>query len=119
MTGSEDPKPTEQRGGAPTGEQEAREKGSWAATAREGVVPSELGGSDAPGDQLPEDPQLGSAVLGAPASSQAPATETGVDPSGGDQADATTDGGPDVPAGAGDLKDAASGPRQVDLESAG
>jgi hypothetical protein len=113
-------KPTEQRGGAPPGEQEAREKGPWAAKAREGVVPPELGGSDAPAERLPEDPELGGAVLGAPASSEAPATESGIDRRGGDQADATSDGGPEVPAGAEpDLKDAASGPRRVDVESAG
>jgi hypothetical protein len=120
MTGSDGTKPTEQRGGAPTGEREAREKGSWAAHAREGVVPAELGGSDAPEEQLPEDPELRSEVTGGPARSQAPATETGLDPHGGDQADATTHGGPEVPDGAEpDLKDAAAGPRQVDLDSAG
>lgn len=113
-------KPSEQRGGAPPGEEEAREKGPWAARAREGVVPPELGGSDAPEERLPEDPELGGAVLGAPARSEAPATESGIDPGSGDQADATSDGGPDVPAGAEpDLKDAASGPRRVDVESAG
>jgi hypothetical protein len=117
MTSSEDPKPSEQRGGAPTGEQEAREKGPWAAQAREGVVPAELGGSDAPAEQLPDDPELGGAVLGGPASSEAPATEEGIDPHGGDRADATTHGGPDVTAEP-DLKDAARGPRQVDVKSA-
>jgi hypothetical protein len=120
MTGRDGSKPSEQRGGAPTGEQEAREKGPWAAQAREGVVPAELGGSDAPEEQLPPDPELGSDVIGGPASSQAPATETGIDPRGGDRADATTHGGPDTPDGAEpDLKDAASGPRQVDVDSAG
>ena len=113
-------KPTEQRGGSAVGDDEAREKGSWAATAQDGVVPAELGGSDAPSEVLAPDPELGSAVLGRPARSEDPATETGVDRSGGDHADATTDGGPDVPAGAEpDLKDAAVGPRQVDIESAG
>ncbi len=118
MTGSDEAKPTEQRGGAPPGDQEAREKGPWAARAREGVVPAELGGSDAPRDQLPEDPELGSAVVGRPASSDAPATESGIDPQAGDEADATADGAPDGPAGAEpDLKDAARGPRRVDVES--
>ena len=37
--------PTEQRGGAAAGDQEAQEKGPWAAKAQEGVVPPELGGS--------------------------------------------------------------------------
>ena len=112
-------KPTEQRGGTVPGEDEARAKGPWAAKAKDGVVPGELGGSDAPADLLPEDPELGSSVLGRPARSEEPATETGVDPRGGDDADATTDGGPVVPDGVvPDLKDAASGPRQVDVESA-
>ena len=119
MTGSDAAKPTEQRGGAPPGEQEAREKGPWAARAGDGVVPAALGGSDASDDQLAADPELGGDVLGGPARSEAPATEAGVDPQAGDRADATSDGGPEVPAGAEpDLKDAASGPRQVDVESA-
>ncbi len=111
--------PTEQRGGSVPGEQEAREKGPWAARAREGVVPPELGGSDAPADLLPDDPELGSSVLGGPARTDEPATEAGIDPRGGENADATSDGGPDVPDGVEpDLKDATSGPRQVDLDSA-
>jgi len=119
MTSEDIDKPTEQRGGAPTGEQEAREKGPWAARARDGVVPPELGGSDAPAEQIAEDPELRSAVLGAPARSEAPATESGIDRRAGDRADATADGGTDVPAGAEpDLKDAGRGPRQVDVESA-
>ena len=113
-------RPTEQRGGAAPGQQEAREKGPWAARAGEGVVPSELGGSDAPPELLGEDPELGGGVLGGPARSQEPATETGVDRRGGDQADATSAGGSTVPRGVEpDLKDAASGPRQVDVDSAG
>jgi hypothetical protein len=118
----EDPatvKPTEQRGGSATGDDEARAKGPWAAKAQDGVVPAELGGSDAHADLLPNDPELGSSVLGRPAQSEEPATETGIDPHFGDNADATTDGGPVVPDDAPpDLKDAASGPRQVDVESA-
>jgi len=111
-------KPTEQRGGSVLGDDEAREKGPWAAKAQDGIVPAELGGSDAPADVLPEDPELGTSVLGRPARSEDPATETGIDPHGGDHADATTDGGPDVPDGVErDLKDAASGPRQIDVES--
>jgi hypothetical protein len=120
MTDSDAAKPTEQRGGAPPGEQEAREKGPWAARAREGVVPPELGGSDASEEQLDADPELGGAVLGGPASSDEPATESGIDPHAGDRADATSDGGPAARGGAEpDLKDAASGPRQVDVDSAG
>jgi hypothetical protein len=113
--------PTEQRGGGTPGEQEAAEKGPWAATAGEGVVPAELGGSDAPDELLPEDPELGSSALGQTARSDEPATEGGIDLTAGDNADATAQGGPEeTPPGAEpDLKDAASGPRQTDVESAG
>ncbi|MEA2412853.1 MAG: hypothetical protein QOC77_3414 [Thermoleophilaceae bacterium] len=101
-------------------EQTPSEKGEWAATAEEGVVPDELGGSDAPPEMQPEDPELGSEVLGRTAESDAPATEGGVDLTAGDSADAVTDGGPDVPDGVEpDLKDATPGPRQVDVDSAG
>ncbi len=113
-------KPSEQRGGPTPGDAEAREKGPWAATAGEGIVPAELGGSDAPPDSLAEDPELGSSALGSSAASQEPATEQGVDRAGGDNADALTDGGPKAPEdGEPDLKDATGGPRQVDAESAG
>jgi hypothetical protein len=111
--------PSERRGGAPTGDEEAREKGKWAETAQEGVVPAELGGSDAPPEIQPEDPELGSSVQGRPAASDEPATEAGLDRSAGDRADAVTDAGPDVPDDVEpDLKDATSGPRQVDADSA-
>jgi hypothetical protein len=112
-------KPTEQRGGTTPGEREAREKGSWVASATEGVVPAELGGSDAPPELQAEDPELGRSVLGATTGSDEPATAGGVDLSGGDNADATSDGGPETPKAAEpDLKDAAAGPRQADLRSA-
>jgi hypothetical protein len=100
-------RPSEQRGGTTPGEAEAREKGDWAATAAEGVVPAALGGSDAPreGDD---------AMLGRTTGSGAPATAEGIDRTAGDAADAVTDGGPKVPEDAEpDLKDAASGPREV------
>ena len=123
MGGSDDQResvnPSEQRGGATPGEQEAREKGPWAATASEGVVPAELGGSDAPSEMLDEDPELGSSVLGATTGSDEPATESGIDPGGGQDADATSDRGPERPEGAEpDLRDAASGPRPIDVSSA-
>jgi len=92
-------KPSEQRGGTTPDETEAREQGPWAATADEGFVPAELGGSDAPCELLTDDPKLGSAVLGETTGSEEPATETGIDRSGGDNADATTDGGPELPEG--------------------
>lgn len=111
--------PTQQRGGNTPGESEAREKGPWAATAGEGVVPAELGGSDAPPGLQPEDPELGSSVLGSTTGSDQPATEAGVDLGAGDNADATSNRGPEPsPAHEPDMKDAASGPRQADLKSA-
>jgi hypothetical protein len=123
MGGSDDQRdstnPSEQRGGTTPGEREAGEKGPWAAKAGEGVVPAELGGSDAPPEMLDQDPALGSSVLGATTGSEEPATESGVDLTGGRNADATSDGGPEPSEGAEpDLKDAATGPRQADLKSA-
>jgi hypothetical protein len=113
-------KPSEQRGGTTPDAAEAREKGEWAGKAAEGIVPAELGGSDAPRELLDEDPQLGSSVLGETTGSEEPATEQGIDLSAGDNADAVTDGGPKPPQDAEpDLKDAAAGPRQADAESAG
>jgi hypothetical protein len=111
--------PSEQRGGTTPGDREAAEKGPWAAKAAEGVVPADLGGSDAPREMLDDDPELGSSILGTTTGSDESATEAGIDPRGGDQADATKHGGPEVPEGAEpDLKDAVGGPRQVDRESA-
>ncbi len=99
-------KPSEQRGGTTPDEAEAREKGEWGAKAAEGVVPAELGGSDAPREMLDEDPELDSSVLGRTTGSDEPATEEGVDLSAGDNADAATDGGPEPPEDAEpDLKD--------------
>jgi hypothetical protein len=110
--------PSEQRGGTTPDEAEIREKGPWAETAAEGIVPAELGGSDAPREILAEDPQLGSPVLGETTDSEEPATESGIDPSAGDEADATSDGGPEPPEGEEpDLKDAAAPPRQVDADA--
>jgi hypothetical protein len=58
---------------------------------------------------LGEDPELGSGVLGETTGSDEPATRDGIDPSQGDDADATSDGGADVPENVEpDLKDAAS-----------
>jgi hypothetical protein len=113
-------KPSEQRGGTSPDEAEAREKGEWAATADEGVVPAELGGSDAPRELLDDDPDLGSAVLGETTGSDEPATEDGVDEAGGDHADATSDGGADVPEGAEpDLKDVGAASTRPDPSSDG
>ena len=109
--------PSEQRGGTAPDAAEIAEKGPWAETAAEGIVPAELGGSDAAEEILGEDPQLGSEVLGAPAESAEPATEGGIDPAAGDRADATSDGGPEVPPGVEpDLKDAPGAARLPDDE---
>ena len=113
-------RPSEQRGGTTPDEAEAREKGEWGATAADGVVPAELGGSDAPREMLDEDPQLDSSVLGRTTGSDEPATEEGVDPGGGDSADAVSDGGPDLPEDAEpDLKDIGAAARERDADSAG
>ena len=111
-------KPSEQRGGTTPDEAEVREKGPWAATADEGIVPAELGGSDAPREVLADDPELGSAVLGKTTGSNEPATEDGIDMSGGEDSDATTDGGPELPDGIEpDLKDASAARIAADGES--
>ena len=108
-------KPSEQRGGTTPDDAEVREKGTWAETAAEGLVPAELGGSDALPEQLADDPQLGSDVLGETTGSDEPATEGGIDRAGGDAADATTDGGPEPPEDAEpDLKDAPAASRRPD-----
>jgi hypothetical protein len=111
-------KPSEQRGGATPDETEAGEKGQWAGTAGEGIVPADLGGSDAPREMLAEDPELDSSVLGQTTGSDEPATESGIDLSAGDNADAATDGGPELPQDAEpDTKDVGAAPRQTDIES--
>jgi hypothetical protein len=111
--------PSEQRGGTTPDDAEIREKGEWAETAAEGIVPAELGGSDAPQEMLAEDGELGSEALGETTGSDEAATETGIDPAAGDEADATSDTGPATPEGEEpDLKDATGGPRQADTDSA-
>ena len=85
-----------------------KDKGEWAETADEGVVPDDLGGDE--GD---------SAVLGRTTGSDEPATEAGVDRSGGDEADATSDGGSEPPGDAEpDLKDVGAAQRR-DARDAG
>lgn len=111
-------KPSEQRGGTAPDEAELSDKGPGAATAKGGVVPSELGGSDAPREMLSDDPQLGSAVLGRTTGSDEPATEDGIDSSGGDHADATSDGGPEPRGGVEpDLRDAPAARTAADRAS--
>lgn len=113
-------KPSEQSGGKTPDADEIREKGSWAETAAEGLVPAELGGSDAPPELLEEDPELGSSVLGRTTGSDEPTTEEGIDPGGGDNADATSDVPPAPPEGVEpDLRDIGAAKRQADIDSAG
>jgi len=88
--------PSEQRGGTTPDAAELSDKGEWAETAAEGIVPGELGGSDAPREMLEEDPELGSAVLGESTGSDEPATRGGIDRSAGDDADATSGNGSDT-----------------------
>jgi hypothetical protein len=77
------------------------EKGEWAKTADEGIVPDALSGEDESGP------------VGREAATQEPATEEGIDPSAGDEADATTDGGAEPLEGTEpDLKDVAAAARE-------
>jgi hypothetical protein len=112
MTGSDHEQgvpPSEQRGGTTPDAAEVREKGQWTEVAQDGVVPAELGGSDAPREMLDDDPEMKSDVLGQTTGSDEPATEDGIDAGAGDQADAVTDAGPEPPRDAEpDLKDAAT-----------
>lgn len=88
--------PEEQRGGTTPDEQELQEKGEWAEGARDGIVPR-----DEEADQSDD------AALGRTTGSDEPATREGVDLSAGDDADATSDGGVELPEeGEPDLKDA-------------
>jgi len=82
-------------------------KGEWADVADEGVVP-------------PEETEDDDAVLGRTVGGDEPATDDGIDLSAGDNADATRDGGQNRPEGdeEPDLRDAAAGPRQVDIDAA-
>jgi hypothetical protein len=77
------------------------EKGEWAKTADEGIVP----------DELSDDNDSG--PVGREAVSDEPATEDGIDPEAGDNADATRDGGAEPPERAEpDLKDVAAAARE-------
>ena len=98
-------KPSEQRGGTNVGEDEAREKGGWVENAADGIVPAELGGSDAPDDDRADAPEYRDEALGRTTGDDSPATSQGIDKTAGDNADATSHGGGDSDSG--DLKDAA------------
>ena len=91
-----------------------KDKGQWAETADEGVVPDALGADETP----PEEPELGSGVTGRTTGSDEPATREGVDLGAGDQADATADGGVELPDDAEpDLKDAMGAHQRPDADT--
>ncbi len=72
---------------------ETEDKGQWAEVAEEGIAPHSEDTGEGPEGRVTGD--------------DSPATEDGIDLSAGDNADATTDGGADVPEGVEpDLKDA-------------
>jgi hypothetical protein len=113
-------KPSRQRGGTVPGEAEAREKGPWAGTSGDGIVPAELGGSDAPPEMLEDAPGMDDAALGRTTGSNEPATDEGIDPAAGDAADATSHGGPELPeSGEVDTKDVAQAAIQRDRDDEG
>ena len=72
--------PTEPSGGTAPDADEVAKKGDWAARAAGGIVPPP------PGEER--------SVFGQTTGSDEPATETGIDLSLGDNADATSHGGP-------------------------
>ena len=82
------------------------DKGEWAETAEEGIVPDELGADE------------DAAVLGRTTGSDEPATDKGIDLDAGDEADATADGGVELPEGAEpDLKDAMGAHQRPDADT--
>ena len=86
------------------------EKGQWAETADEGIVPSEPQEKD---ESSPD--ELGGNVVGEVTGDDEPATDEGVRADAGDSADATTDGGAEPPADAEpDLKDAQAAANRPD-----
>jgi hypothetical protein len=104
-------RPSDQRGGTTADRDELLRKG-LDPSATDGIVPPDLGGSNAPASMLDDDPELGSSVLGRTTGSDEPTTDQGIDPAAGERADATTDGGPDVPQDAEpDQKDAPAASR--------
>jgi hypothetical protein len=88
--------PIETSGGTSPDAEEVARKGEWAGRAAKGIVP-----------------RADSSVFGRTTGSDEPATETGVDLSAGDNADATSHGGPNLPDDPNvepDLKDGAAKP---------
>ena len=86
---------------------DTKDKGTWAQTADEGIVPDP--------EAVPDEPELGSEVTGRTTGTDEPTPAEGVDRGGGDRADAVTDGGQDPPEGVEpDLKDAPTAAAQRD-----
>ena len=84
-----------------------QDNGDWADVADEGIVHDELGtGGEGDGPE------------GRTTGSDEPATEAGVDPEAGEQADAVTDGGVELPEGEEpDLKDAMAGHQRPEADT--
>ena len=113
-------KPTEQRGGTTPDETEARVKGEWAGSVDQGIVPAELGGSDAPEELLGDDPELGSAVLGRRPGQMNQQPMTGLIPTAARTLMRHRTAVPKLPKGAEpDLKDAAAAQVAEEKESSG
>ena len=74
----------------PGGRRDLATRASGPRPPPRGSSPRSSGGSDAPREMLAEDPELGSEALGETTGSDEPATDTGIDPAGGDEADATS-----------------------------
>jgi hypothetical protein len=113
---------SETSGGTSLDEQEVAVKGEWASHADDGIVPADLRGPEAPAETSADDPELEGGVAGRTTGSDEPATETGVDLSAGDNADATSQGGPpampDDPNAEPDVKDGAAQPvREMNLNT--
>ena len=105
--------PREYRGGVREPEDAKGGQDSWADT--EGVVPREML-DDPPPQENPDEQDLKDAAMGDVTDHDH--TGEAIDKSAGDQADATTDAGPEPPAEGAepDLKDAGAAPRQVDTD---
>src|SRR3954453_8076856 len=99
--------PEEQRGGTTPDGRGLGEKGVWGEGARDGIVPRD-----------DEADRLDDAALGRTTGSDEPATEEGIDLSAGDNADATSDGGGELPEeGEPALKDAMGAHHRPEAES--
>ena len=114
MGDNDDVKPSEQRRQKPSATM-APEKGPGAAAATRRRRQMLAAPTARRREMLDDDPELGSSVLGQTTGSEEPATQSGVDLQGGDNADATTDGGPETEEGVEpDQRDAARPAQAVD-----